>query len=86
MTKKRGDFLCDLATKFKHDLIVHEMGVPPIHTPADALASLSEEIKQKMIVVHVSKDKIPAGSGLNSAREGLENTYVLYPHDYSIPN
>lgn len=35
------------------------MGVPPIHTPSDVLSNLSEEIKKKLLLVHVSKDKIP---------------------------
>lgn len=30
--------------KFDHTLILHEAGVPPIHTPQQVLASLSEDV------------------------------------------
>lgn len=35
------------------DLILHEAGVPPIHTPISVLSSLPEEIKRKIMLYHV---------------------------------
>lgn len=58
------------------------MGVAPIHTPATVLAALSQEIKDKIIIVHSSKSNIPENSGLHAAKEGIENTYVLYDSDF----
>ena len=59
------------------DLILHEMGIPPIHTPSDVLASFSDEIKKKMYLVHVCAKHIPPNKGLKSAPEGLDNTIIL---------
>jgi len=42
MSKKRFEYLTDFDRKFNHDLILHEMGVAPIHTPAAVLAALSQ--------------------------------------------
>jgi hypothetical protein len=75
--QKRYELLVD--TKFDHDLILHEAGVPPIHTPMKILAGLSDEIKKKMLLVHVAEKDIIKDSGLKSAPVGIENTIVLVP-------
>lgn len=59
------------------DLILHEAGVPPIHTPMSTLAGLPDEVKAKLHVVHVGLRDIPEGSGLRRAAVGVENTLVL---------
>ncbi|MBI3891992.1 MAG: cyclic nucleotide-binding domain-containing protein [Candidatus Wallbacteria bacterium] len=60
-----------------HDLILHEAGIPPIHTPVEALAGLGEEIRKRMLLVHVSQKSIPEGSGLQVAPTGLDRTLDL---------
>jgi CRP-like cAMP-binding protein/phosphoribosyl 1,2-cyclic phosphodiesterase len=60
-----------------HDLIVHEAGVPPIHTSTSILAELSDDIKSRMYLVHTTQSAIPEGSGLRLAPLGLENTLQL---------
>ena len=52
------------------DLILHEAGVPPIHTPIEILASLSPDIKNRLYLVHVTPKTIPANSGLKVAHAG----------------
>ena len=64
MTQKRYEFLTDINFKFNHDLVLHEMGVAPIHTPEFILSALPQEMKNRIIVVHSSKDNIKEGSGL----------------------
>jgi len=59
----------------KHDLILHEAGVPPIHTPMSTLEVLPDHIKKKIRVVHVSADKVPAS--LQVAETGMENTIEM---------
>lgn len=59
------------------DLIFHEAGVPPIHTPVDFLGGLPDEVKARLYVNHISADKIPAGSGLRLAPTGVEQTLEL---------
>lgn len=36
----RFNELTCLEKKFKHDIVIHEAGVPPIHTPISILADL----------------------------------------------
>ncbi|GBG25706.1 cGMP-dependent 3',5'-cGMP phosphodiesterase A [Hondaea fermentalgiana] len=59
------------------DLILHEAGVPPIHTPMETLSALPDDVKKRLYVVHVSLDKIPEGSGLRAAIPGVEHTISL---------
>jgi CRP-like cAMP-binding protein len=63
-------------------LLLHEAGIPPIHTPISVLASLPEEVKDRMYLVHVSHDAIPEGSGLQMAEPGTANTLEI---DVPVP-
>ena len=56
-----------------HDLILHEAGVPPIHTPVDRFLHLPKFIKKKIQLVHVSAKDIPPESGLVQAKTGMQN-------------
>ena len=61
------------------DLILHEAGVPPIHTPPELLADMSEDVKSRMYCVHVSKrgnmgKPFPFDRGLRVASCGIEHT------------
>jgi CRP-like cAMP-binding protein len=60
-----------------HDLVIHEAGVAPIHTPPELLEPLSDEVKSRLILVHTTEDAIPAGSGLRLAQAGLDGTVSL---------
>ena len=75
MTKKRMESL--LENIWTHDLIFHEAGVPPIHTPMKVLAGLPDSIKKKLLLVHVAEKDIPPDSGLRMAKTGLQNTVAL---------
>lgn len=58
-------------------LILHEAGIPPIHTPTSVLAALPEEVKKRLYLVHVSESAIPDESGLEIARPGPEHTLSI---------
>lgn len=60
-----------------HHLILHEAGIPPIHTPVSYLASLDEWTKSRLLLVHVSARSLPENSGLQVAPTGLEHTVDL---------
>jgi glyoxylase-like metal-dependent hydrolase (beta-lactamase superfamily II)/uncharacterized cupin superfamily protein len=62
-----------------HSVILHEAGVPPLHTPTSALAELPEDVKQRLFLVHIAAKDVPAGKGLRAAREGLEHTIRVDP-------
>ncbi|TGM56652.1 cAMP/cGMP-dependent 3',5'-cyclic-AMP/GMP phosphodiesterase [Leptospira adleri] len=58
-------------------IIYHEAGIPPLHTRVSYLASLPEEIQEKITVYHIARKDMPSGTKLKLARFGIENT--LYP-------
>ena len=43
----------------KYDLILHEAGVPPIHTSTDILKNLPESGKSKLYLVHIAEKDVP---------------------------
>lgn len=59
------------------DLIIHEAGIPPIHTPMSVLASLPDDVKSRIYLTHVSQTAIPADSGLRLAPPGPAQTLVI---------
>ncbi|CAN5919745.1 cAMP/cGMP-dependent 3',5'-cyclic-AMP/GMP phosphodiesterase [soil metagenome] len=62
-----------------HSAIVHEAGIPPLHTPTAALAALPEEVKKRLYLVHIAAKDVPQDQGLRAAREGLEHTLRVEP-------
>ncbi len=75
LTEGRYKQLCNF--NWEHDIIIHEAGVPPMHTPIDKLLDLDNEIKEKIYLVHTDKSKIPAGSKLSIPESGLSSTMIL---------
>lgn len=55
------------------DLLLHEAGIAPIHTPAEALKQLPEAIRKNLRIIHVS-DKRAEEAGLDKVQSGFENT------------
>jgi CRP-like cAMP-binding protein len=86
LTKNRRDFLINFP--WDRDVIFHEAGIPPIHTPLDYLCNLPAEIRKRMYLVHVDPRTIPCESSLRVAPTGLANTIELdvlpLPYDEAI--
>lgn len=59
------------------DLIFHEAGMPPIHTPLRILAELPQDIRDRMYLTHVSADILGEERRIKVAPTGLANTIVL---------
>ena len=57
------------------DLLLHESGAPPIHTPLDVLKALPERVKARLYVVHTKA--LPDDSGLRVAPTGTAGTIRL---------
>lgn len=66
-----------LAFPTGHDLVLHEAGAPPIHTPVQVLADLEPSHKERLLLVHTSERSLPKGAGLKVAPTGLENSIDL---------
>ena len=73
LARERRDAL--LAFPFYHSLVIHEAGVPPIHTPAACLAELPAETRARLRVIHIAEaDLLP---GLRHARVGFDESIAL---------
>lgn len=57
------------------DVLLHEAGAPPIHTPLAVLQELPQHVKNRLYVVHTAA--IPADSGLRVAPTGTAGTIRL---------
>jgi hypothetical protein len=75
MSSERANFF--LTFGWHQSLLLHEAGVPPIHTPTSVLAGLSPDIKSRLRLIHTSCSAIPADSGLLIAEEGVDKTISL---------
>jgi hypothetical protein len=80
LTKARADDLRRLPIQ-DCDVLLHEAGAPPIHTPLSVLQELPDHVKERLYVVHTAA--IPADSGLRVAPTGTDGTLRL---DYSSYN
>ncbi len=67
---------------WNYNIIYHEAGIPPLHTPISYLSSLPEDIQKKITVYHIARKDFPQDSFLNLATFGIENT--LYPEIASL--
>lgn len=72
LTPERCEDLIDFP--WHHTVVVHEAGVPPLHTPATVLAELPEDVKERLYVVHIAEKDLPKDRGLKTARVGIEET------------
>ena len=57
------------------DLLLHEAGVPPLHTPLEVLMALPKRVKDRLYVVHTQK--LPEGCELRVAPTGTAGTIRL---------
>ncbi len=56
------------------DVIYHEAGLKPLHTPVEVLDNLPEIIKKKTTIYHISSKSVPANTMLKLAKFGIEET------------
>jgi hypothetical protein len=58
LNKERYESLVDI-NWHKYDLILHEAGVPPIHTSTAVLKNFPESVKDKLYLVHIAEKDVP---------------------------
>jgi hypothetical protein len=75
MSQRRYEMLANI--KWNYSLIIHEAGVPPIHTPVSVLAKLPQNVKEKILLVHIAQKDVPLDCGLRLAKIGFENTIAI---------
>ena len=74
MSKGRADSLRQIPL-IECDLLLHEAGAPPIHTPISVLQELPEKVKERLYIVHTSA--LPPDCGLRVAPTGTAGTIRL---------
>ena len=66
---------------FDCDVVLHEAGVPPIHTPVTVLAQLPEDVRKNHLhLIHIgggSAKEAEEKHGMRVAKPGVENTIRL---------
>ena len=70
--RRRYDQLRSFA--WDSDVIFHEAGIPPLHTPVTELQKLPREIRDRMLLFHIAAKDMPADGSLSRATFGIENT------------
>ncbi|MBU1077912.1 MAG: cAMP/cGMP-dependent 3',5'-cyclic-AMP/GMP phosphodiesterase [Spirochaetes bacterium] len=75
LEKERMEFLLNFPWDF--DIIYHEAGIPPLHTPVSFLNSLPKDIQKKVTVYHIAEKDFPEKTSLKLAKFGIGET--LYP-------
>jgi CRP-like cAMP-binding protein len=56
------------------NVIYHESGIAPLHTPVAFLNSLPRKLQKKIVVYHIAKKDFPKSTALTLATFGIENT------------
>ncbi|CAJ1915727.1 unnamed protein product [Cylindrotheca closterium] len=74
LSKARGDDLRNLPLQ-ETDLLLHEAGVPPLHTPLEELMKLPQRVRKRLYVVHTAT--IPEEFDLRVAPTGTAGTLRL---------
>jgi hypothetical protein len=74
LSKTRADAIRNMPLQ-ETDLLLHEAGVPPLHTPFAVLDKLPKRIKKHMYIVHAAK--IPDEFDLRKAPTGTAGTLRL---------
>lgn len=74
LSQQRADQLRNLPLQ-DTDLLLHEAGAPPIHTPLEVLTKLPQRVKDHLYVVHTSA--LPPDCGLRVAPTGTAGTMRL---------
>lgn len=72
LSEGRARFLIDFP--WHHTVILHEAGVPPLHTPISTLENLPNDVKDRLYTCHIAETALPPGKNLKIAKAGVENT------------
>ncbi len=72
MSRDRLDFF--LGKPWEMDIIYHEAGIPPLHTPIEFLNSLPEKIQKKITCYHIAQKDFPDKTNLTLAKFGIGET------------
>ena len=91
ISEARRQWLLHRGSVQASDLLLHEAGVPPIHTPAAPLLALPAAVRKNLRIIHVSDRRAAEDfQGIEMVRAGFENTISVpvppspYAHSTNI--
>lgn len=73
--QKRYDQLSNFS--WDSNIIYHESGIAPLHTPIAFLNSLPKDTQEKIVVYHIAAKDFPEDTALRLAKFGIENTEIF---------
>lgn len=72
LTRDRYDELQNFP--WDSNVIYHESGIAPLHTPIKYLNSLPKDTQKRLVIYHIAKKDFPKETDLRLAAFGIENT------------
>ena len=61
----------------QYDLILHEAGIAPIHTPKENFIKWDKSVQDKLYLFHCNCESVKEYSSLKVVKPGLENSLIL---------
>eukprot|EP00322_Chrysochromulina_rotalis_P019193 CAMPEP_0115869118 /NCGR_PEP_ID=MMETSP0287-20121206/21646_1 /TAXON_ID=412157 /ORGANISM="Chrysochromulina rotalis, Strain UIO044" /LENGTH=403 /DNA_ID=CAMNT_0003323799 /DNA_START=12 /DNA_END=1223 /DNA_ORIENTATION=+ len=61
------------------DLLLHEAGIAPIHTPLESLKALPEELRKNLKIIHVGSKRVKEAKemGIDCVKVGFDHTITV---------
>ncbi len=72
LSTERMEYLLNFP--WEYEIIYHEAGIPPLHTPVSYLNSLPPETQKKITVYHIAEKDFPVKTDLTLAKFGIGET------------
>lgn len=85
LKKERMEHLVNFP--WNYDIIYHEAGIPPLHTPVSFLNSLPEDVQKRITVYHIAEKDFPRETNLKLAKFGIGETFYpdIEKHQFEEP-
>ena len=79
ISEQRRQYLLHKGSVQPSDLLLHEAGIAPIHTPLESLRALPDELRKNLKIIHVGSQmaKEAEAMGIEGVKVGFENTITI---------
>ena len=68
----------------EYDVIFHEAGIPPIHTPASIFKDWPDSTLEKLYLYHIAEKDLAQNPKLKAMKNGLQGTIVIIQEDTEV--
>jgi len=79
ISEQRRQYLLNHGSVRESDLMLHEAGIAPIHTPLEVLNALPDNLKKGLRIIHVGSKRAAeaAQMGIDVVKVGFDNTITV---------